>query len=647
MLKYPHLFAPKQVGNVLFRNRIFAAATGHVDIKADKTLSTDALLYYERKAIGGAAQVCVGECHVDPVRGTRGGVSVDLSDFNSFRFLCRLTDYISRHGAIASAELCHAGCYANSMPGAVNPIYGPSECEIEGRRCLPMTEEIIEQTIEAFANAAVIAKMSGFGMVTLHGGHGWLLQQFFSPYYNRRTDRWGGSVENRARLAVAVCDAIHKKCGRDFPVEIRISATEFEDGYDLDEGIALARQLEGHADIIHVSVGVHGTLTSDSWLKFSPTMFVDDGVNVKYAAEIKKHVKNTPVVAIGALTDPAMMEEIIASGQADFVGIARGLLSDPDLPHKARAGREDEIRKCIRCMSCWSGLMQGQIYCALNPETSRERETKFCLQPAKPQKVLIAGGGIAGMQAALTAAAEGHQVILCEKSARLGGGIRCEENVPFKKHVREYIELQERLIARAPIDLRLNTEVTPELARALRPDVIIAALGARPIVPQVEGIDGAKVLAAEDAYLNPEKVKGKAVILGAGLVGCELAVYLALRGHAVEIVEMGDRINAAGNMVQGMVVAGALKRHGVKLHFRTKAVAITEEGVNCAGPDGEIFINAETVIYATGQEPLTEQAAVLGQCAPTFHMIGDCLGPKNIMQATRTAYTIAKDIGRY
>ncbi|MCR3922627.1 MAG: FAD-dependent oxidoreductase [Firmicutes bacterium] len=647
MFKYPNLFAPLQVGNVLFRNRIFASATGHLDLRKDNTLSDDALFYYERKAIGGAAQVCVGECNVDPVRGSRGGLTIDMSDFNSLHYLTRLADYVSRHGSVTSAELSHAGRYANSMPGVTNPIYGPSDCEVEGRVCQAMSEQTIEETIEAFAKGALFAKMCGFGMVTIHGGHGWLLQQFFSPYYNKRTDRWGGSVENRARLAVEVCDAIHKKCGSGFPVEVRISATEFEDGYDVEEGIAYAKQLEGHADIIHVSVGVHGTLMGDSWLKFSPTMFVEDGVNVKYAAEIKKHVKTTPIVAIGSLTDPAMMEEIIASGQADFVALARGLLSDPDLPNKARDGRDDEIRKCIRCMSCWSGLMQGHIYCALNPETSRERESKFQLPRAEKKTVLVAGGGIGGMQAGLTAAKCGHKVILCEKSDHLGGGISCEEKVPFKKHVHEYIELQERLISRAPIDLRLNTEVTVEFAKSLRPDVIIAAVGARPAVPKIKGIDGANVMAAADAYSNAEKVGQKAVILGAGLVGTELAIYLALLGRDVEIIEMLGQMNAEGNRTQGMVINGQLKEHGIKLNFNTKVVEITHNGVVCEGADGEKFFAADTIIYATGQKSLTDEAIALGQCAPSFHMIGDCLRPKNIITAVRTADTVAKDIGRY
>jgi 2,4-dienoyl-CoA reductase-like NADH-dependent reductase (Old Yellow Enzyme family)/thioredoxin reductase len=640
MNEYPNLFSPLKVGNVWFRNRILASATGHLDMDQTGVLSEGALLYYERKAVGGAAAVVVGECNIDPKNGSRGGATIDLSNFGHLRFLNKLSDYIARHGAAPSAELQHAGRY-----GAAG--LGPSEGEVDGHPCVAMTEEQIEQTIQAYANAAGFARMAGFQMVTIHGGHGWLPQQFFSRFYNTRRDKWGGSLENRSRFAVAICDAIHQKCGPAFPVEIRISATEFEDGYGVEEGIEYAQALDGHADIIHVSVAVHGSLSSDHWLRFTPSMFLADGENVKYAAEIKKHIKSSRIATVGALTDPAMMEEILASGKADFVAIARGLLADPDLPNKARSGRTDEIRKCIRCMSCWSNLMGGQIYCALNPETSREQEFKVALKPAKRQKVLVAGGGIAGMQAALTAAENGHEVTLCEKSDHLGGGISCEKGVPFKIHVEEYLALQERLIRRAPIDLRLNTGVSAELVEALRPDVLVAALGARPITPAIPGIEGVNVFPAEAVYRNPEHAGARTVIIGAGLVGTELAIYLSMLGREVEILEMAPQMNSEGNMLQGMIIAGQLRERNIPLRCAVRVVSITPEGALYEGPEGPGLAKADTVVYATGQKPLIEEALVLGRLVPDFRMAGDVLGPRNIMGAVKTAHTIARDIGRH
>jgi putative ubiquitin-RnfH superfamily antitoxin RatB of RatAB toxin-antitoxin module len=274
--------------------------------------------------------------------------------------------------------------------------YGPVACDDGGRRVLEMPEEIIARTIEKYAEAALFAKRCGFGMVTVHGGHGWLISQFLSPSLNTRKDKWGGApIENRARIAVEICDAIRKAVGPGFPTEIRISGSEcYPGGYGIDEGIAFAKQLDGHVDLIHVSAGSHEV--EEVFTVTHPSMFLEDGVNVRYAAEIKKHVK-TPVATVGALSDPDLMEEILASQKADVVEIARGLLADPDLPKKARAGRGCEIRRCMRCLSCFSELMKaGQFYCAINPESGREAEMKFSLPAAERKRVLVAGGGYAG-----------------------------------------------------------------------------------------------------------------------------------------------------------------------------------------------------------------------------------------------------------
>ncbi len=321
-----------------------------------------------------------------------------------------IADKINRHGALASAELQHCGRY-----GAMG--LGPSAGIVDGRETRAMTEEEIIQAIRAYGEAARHAMERGFKMVTVHGGHGWLPEQFFSTATNERTDMWGGSEENRSRFAVAVCDEIHERCGRGFPVEFRISATELDFGYGLEEGIRYAMRLDGHADIIHVSAGVHGTLSNDNWLISSPGMFSPEGMLVPYAAEVKGRLKESLVATVGSLSDPAMMEEIIASGKADFVAMARQLLCDPDLPNKARAGRTEDIRTCIRCMSCWSNLLTGGIFCALNPVTSREAELD-CPAPAHDTlDVAVVGGGIAGMQAALTAAENGHRVTCMRRAA--------------------------------------------------------------------------------------------------------------------------------------------------------------------------------------------------------------------------------------
>lgn len=643
ILKYPHLFEPIKVGNTIFRNRLFASPTGHIDTTLDGSPTDLMVEYYARKAKGGAASVAIGECCVDMVRGKRGRRHIDLQSTTNRAMLNRLSSAISRNGAVASLELQHAGYSANSMSGAVGPAYSSIELEFEGKHVMAMDEDLILETIDLFADAALYAKNCGFGMVTIHGAHGWLLQQFYSPSFNTRTDRWGGSDENRARFAVAVCDAIHKKCGKNFPVEIRIGGSEIiETGYGIDEGIAIARQLDGHADIIHVSVGavIHDKSTFD---RTHPSMFRPDGCNVEFAAAIKPHIKQSYVATVGALSDPALMEEIIASGQADIVEAARALICDPDFPNKARAGKDDEIRRCMRCISCLSNLAnKGDFLCALNPENNREIELQQVLPPVTPKKVLIAGGGIAGMQAALTAAENGHEVVLCEKTDKLGGAITCEEKVPFKKLLDEYIKRQIRQVEKAGVDVRLNTTVTPEYAKAQQPDVIIAALGSEAITPAV--CANGKSISAEAAYIAPSLVGDTAVILGGGLVGTELAVYLASLGRKITIVEMADNYNNGGNALHFVSVMSELKRLGVETFFNTMAAEIDERGVVCA--DGKI-IPADTVICAAGRRPRADEAIALHDCALEFHQIGDCYNVQNIQAATSRAWTVARQIGRY
>jgi pyruvate/2-oxoglutarate dehydrogenase complex dihydrolipoamide dehydrogenase (E3) component len=251
------------------------------------------------------------------------------------------------------------------------------------------------------------------------------------------------------------------------------------------------------------------------------------------------------------------------------------------------------------------------------------------------------------MQAALTAAENGHEVILCEKSDHLGGGISCEKGVPFKLHVEEYLALQERLIRRAPIDLRLDTAVTADLVEALRPDVLIAALGARPVKPEIPGLEGAAVFPAEAVYRKPELAGPRTVIIGAGLVGTELAIYLSMLGREVEILEMAPQMNSEGNMLQGTIIMGQLRERNIPLRCKVRVTAITPEGALYEGPEGSGLAKADTVVYAVGQKPLAEEAFALGRLVPDFRLVGDVLGPRNIMGAVKTAHTIARDIGRY
>jgi 2,4-dienoyl-CoA reductase-like NADH-dependent reductase (Old Yellow Enzyme family)/threonine dehydrogenase-like Zn-dependent dehydrogenase len=674
--KYPHLFSPIRLGDTLFRNRLFGAPIGYEYLSSKNYPLEETIAFFERKAMGGAATVNYGSGAVDSKRGVIGLSNPYLDDPTALPPLYRLASAINRHGAVAAIELAHFGANSYICAARGAQIYGAVDGQNALGRFVPaMPEEVIEETIEAFGNAAAFAKFCGFGLVTIHAGHGWLLNQFLDPNVNVRKDRWGGSLGNRCRFALAIIERIKQKCGRGFPVDIRISgSTCYEGGYGIDEGVAIAKQFDGKVDMIHVSAGSHEV--AEVFTVTHPSMFLPDGPNVRFAAEIKKHVR-TPVATVGGLNDPELMEEIIASGKADVVMAARALLADPDMPKKARAGKSDEIRPCLRCFECFAGITtKRQNRCSVNPEIGFEQDSRHALPPTTRKVVLIVGGGVAGMQAALTAAERGHEVVLCEREERLGGVLRCEDKVPFKRLLRDYLDYQARMIARAPIEVKLGTDVTAEFAKAAHADVVIAALGGRPATPAITGIDGDNVLGAEEAYLRPEKTGRRVLVLGGGLAGIELAIFLSGLGRRVTIMEMMEALSDGGNPVHGLALINEINRHRIGVTTSTRAAEITGGGAigeyvgsaytlpscptvqaavlqsNSFGravrADAEVgsrkLFEADTVIYATGREPLHTEADALRFAAPEFHQIGDCFGPRNMLEATRMAYAVARDL---
>ena len=664
-MKYKQLFEPIKLGKTLFRNRIFSSPQDNYRLTSENFLDENATAFYEFKALGGFASVCIGDMMIDSRAGHSHPFQLRGDDIKGRGSFTRTAKAITRHGAVAAIELNHAGKNSNVMAKNEGFIYGfVDEVRPDGVEIRAMDEKWIERLIKCYADAALFAKQCGYGMIMLHGGHGWLITQFMSPRDNKRTDRWGGSFENRMRFPLAVVEAVRRVVGPAMPIEMRISGSEcMEDGYDIDEGVRIAKAFDGKVDLIHVSAG-HHEVESASMISH-PTMFMPDGVNVKYAAEIKKHV-STPVATVGALTDPEMMNEIILSGKADVVQLGRQTLADPDLPLKARTGHEDEINECLRCMACFSSsTASGIFYCATNPAIGHELDAMYGLPPRKSKTVLVAGGGVGGMQAALTASEQGHKVILCEKTGELGGVLRCERNVPFKEKLDSYLNRQALRISRAPIEVRLNTEVTPEFARSLRPDVIIASLGAMPVEPKIPGIE--KALMAEDVYVDPALAGNRVAIIGGGLVGIELGVYLAGLGRTVEIVEMlpmtlvstdeveiSDMISNPGlieaeaNVVQGVALRQELRKlPNLTVTVSSRALEISAAGLTVEEKTGKRLIEADTVICAVGQRPRSDEAAALYDCAPEFYQIGDCITPKNITTATQNAYQIARDIGRY
>lgn len=636
--KFPELFRPLQVGKVTLKNRIISAPMTFPILTSDGCLTPEAIAFYEQRARGGAAVVTVSEVIVDSKTGKYYPIQVILDAPNAKDSLATAARAIKRHGAVPSIELSHGGKYALTD----GPALGPCDEFENGRQTVrAVTEADIEMLLEAYGKAAALCKAAGFEMLLLHAGHGWLLQQFLSPATNKRTDSYGGSLENRARLALAVIARIRSVVGPGFPLELRISAQEYlEGGYSMEEITAFAKLLDGKVDLLQVSTGAH----HGSFDKTHPSMFMERGVNVHFAAELKKHV-SIPVSTIGALNEPQMMNDLIARGDADAVVMARALLADPYLPRKAMAGRDDEIVRCCRCFTCMAErLTTGLRICALNPVIGSEYELNFAPVPTKPKKVLVAGGGPGGMQAALTAAERGHTVTLCEKSNALGGALKAEQGIPFKEDLYGFVASKACQLQKAGVTVRLNTEVTPELAEALCPDALVLAVGAGPIVPQLEGADRPSVIIANDLYVKRERVGHRVAVLGGGLVGCETALHLAREGHQVTVIELREELCPDANGRHRPLLLNELQK---TVAWRTghRGLRVTEEGLVCADQDcRETLFPADTVVIAVGQRSNRADVDRLRDCAPEVFEVGDCVIPAQVTQAVFRGHFAALDI---
>ena len=649
--KYPHLCSPIKLGNVYFRNRMFAAPTGAAEINSDRTLGRTAAPFFEVKAKGGAANVTFSEIYIDPVTDKSFAYNLNLTTPGSLSGLTLLLDQIHRHGANASVELEHAGIHGykatTDRDGEHEPTYGPVDgIRFDGRPYKALTVEQIKHIVKAYGEAAGLAKRAGADMVMIHGGHGWLPHQFMSPHFNTRTDEYGGSFENRMRFTLEVIESVRNAVGPGFPIEFRMSGSEKnEGGYDIDYGIQIAKAIDGKVDLIHVSCGNFTGFETEDFYNIHPSMFQEEGFNVHLAAEIKKHVK-TPVATVGALTDPDYMEEIIASGKADVVEMARAILADPQFPNKVMAGRDDEIVRCLRCYRCFAERTHTVTRnCSVNPLLGREADGMEVYPSPNPKKVLVAGGGPGGMKAALTAKERGHEVILCEKSGELGGILKCEQAIDFKYPMYRLGLTLTRQLELAGVDVRLNTPVTPELVESIKPDALIVAVGSNPIVPPLPGIDGDNVLIINDYYLKKDKVGDSVVVMGGGQAGCECALHLAQDGKKVHLVEMRGELAPDANCKHRPKLLRLLDSNGVNIHLNCRGKAVSSDGLVCVDSDGkEILVPGETVVCAAGQRANRADVEALHRSAPWVREIGDCFKVATIRDAIYQGYHAGLDV---
>jgi 2,4-dienoyl-CoA reductase-like NADH-dependent reductase (Old Yellow Enzyme family)/thioredoxin reductase len=649
--RFPHLFSPLTVGNRTYKNRIVAAPIYCGTFGTIPFLSSVFFQAFTERSKGGCAQVTVGETPVDFEYANREPFEpIDYRDYESpsFSSLEKAAAIIRGNGAVALIELSHCGESKLLIPGLKNPIGPGGYVRDDGAEVIAMDEALMSSVCDNFVVSARFMKKAGFDGVMIHAGHGWLLHQFLSARTNSRSDGYGGSLENRARFPIQVIRAVREAMGEDFVIEVRVSGDErAEGGMGVDETARFCRMVEGLVDIVHVSVGLYRDPILSG--QFS-SVFDPHGLNAGLSEVIKKAV-SIPVAVVGGINSPELAEHLIAEGKCDLVALGRQLTADPAFAHKAESGNEDDIAPCTRCYRCFPGPLEGVIDdlstlfgCSVNPEAFYFDEVVLKGVPRASQKVLVIGGGIGGMEAAVVAADRGHDVTLVEKSDTLGGLLKFADTDAYKGDLAKFREVLIGRVKRRSIDLVLGKSLAPADIPAFGADAVVIAIGSRPVVPAIPGIE--KAIKAMDAYHNMGTIGRKVVMVGGGLVGCEVGLHLARNGREVTVVEMLDEVAQDSYRMHRV---GLVHEMGKMLNVRTglTCTAISPEGVSAVGKDGkETFLPAETVLYAVGMAAKKDEAEELRAAAgnvPVFE-VGDCVCAAKVYDAVRQGFVAAMSI---
>jgi len=639
------LFEPASIGTMELKNRIIMAPMGTFFADEDGLVTERLCRYYAERARGGVALIVVEVTAVAP-EGKASARELRVYGDGVIPGLKRLVDTVHRNGAKIAIQFHHAGRQRRAEPadGPPGPPVAPSAIPCRLMKVMPRALTIgeIEALVEAFAEAARRAQEAGFDAVMYHGAHGYLICEFLSPYSNKRTDKYGGDLDGRMRFALEIVARSKEKVGSDFPILFRISADEYvPGGLNIDETCIMAQRLQdAGVHCVDVSVGNYesGQIVQSGWLP--------RGCLVPLAMEIKKAV-TIPVSVAGRINDPVLANSIIEQGKSDFVSLGRALLADAEFANKAREGRLEDIRMCTACCLCMDTVVANDqpLICAVNATVGKEEESTL-VPASRSKRVLVVGGGPAGMEAARVAALRGHVVTLYEKERVLGGQLTIAAVPPGKQELANITKFLGHELSKLGVHVRMGERATVEAIVEMKPDAVVIATGSFTALPDIEGASLPHVVLARDVLRDSKMVGQRVVVVGGGRVGCETADLLVNQGKEVTLVRMSGHGHLAGDMgvltrTQYLV---RLRQLPMTIEANSPVEKITKEGVIIRKDGKSTLVQADSVVLAPMPKPDNRLAEQLKDITPELHVIGDCAEPRGIADAIHEGFRIASEL---
>lgn len=644
-LQVKKLLEPTRIGQMQLRNRLVTAPMLMNYATPDGFVTPQLIDFYETLAKGGPGLIIAEGTCVEAPRGRVRDFQLVLDDDKYIPGLKELVRVVEQHGAKLAIQLMHAGPNSELRITHMQRV-GPSPL---ASPIFPTARELtipeIGDLVGKFASAAERAKRAGFAGIEIHGGHSYLIAPFLSSATNKRTDRYGGSLENRARFLIEIYQAIREAVGRAFPVWCRINGKEFgtENGVTIEESQAVAIMLEkAGADAIVLSCGGTG-----QYAGYSSGIMYDPPGNLVHLAEAVKAKVRMPVIAVGKLDVP-LAEKVLQEGKADLVAMGRGLLADPDVLNKAKEGRLEDIRPCIWCRVCGDVYLQvraSPVRCPVNASLGQERESE--LKPAViRKKVLVVGGGPAGMEAARVAAERGHDVTLHEKSASLGGQLNLAAMVPFKTDpMRSFNDYLKTQLKKLGVKIVLRSAVTPSLVDAFKPHAVILATGVSPALPRIPGLDASNSITANSLLQDNVEVGDRVVIIGGGMFGPDIASYVAEKANAVTLLEAQSGVVANLGARNISRVSHRLREKGVSVETDARCIEVKGHDVVFVDANNQIrTVAADTIVVATDPQPNRQLVEPIGNLIDETYLIGDAIKPTWLLDAVATGFRVGRDL---